>query len=172
LIIRWPAAIAPNQVCDAPVSSIDLTPTILDLGGFHVPDHIPGHSMAEWCLKGEGHTNDVLYLGLGDGKPLPEIAIKPGVRKDMKPGQVKRSGIWRAAWDGRYLYFPGSVSGRKGGWLYDHKADPHEMTNLISSSEHLDVKKRLAKAMLKIAQETSDPALPKLHQFLEGKGVL
>jgi len=172
LIIRWPAAIAPNQVCDAPVSSIDLTPTILDLGGFDVPDYMPGHSMAGWCLEGKGHMNDVLYLGLGDGKPLPEIAISPSAKKNMEPGQVKRSGIWRAAWDGRYVYFPGSVRSKKGGWLYDHQTDPHEMKNLVNSPGHLDVKKRLARAMLEIAQETSDPALPELRQLLEGKGVL
>ena len=83
----------------------------------------------------------------------------------MEPGQVKRSGIWRAAWDGRYVYFPGPIRSKKGGWLYDHKTDPHEMTNLVNSSEHLDVKKRLAGAMLKIAQETSDPALLELRQL-------
>ena len=123
--------------------------------------------MAGWCLEDKGYKNEVIYLGLGNGKPLPEEAIEPKAKKNMKPGQVRKSGIWRAAWDGRYVYFPG-IPGRKGGgWLYDHKTDPYEMTNLIDSTGHLDAKKRLARAMLEIAQETADPALPELRQLLK-----
>ena len=167
LIVRWPAKIAPNQICDVPVSSIDLTPTILGLGGFDVPDYMPGHSMAGWCLEGKGYKNEVLYLGLGDGKPLPEEAIKAEVKEKMKPGQVRKSSIWRAAWDGRYLYYPGVPGKEKSGWLYDHKTDPYEMTNLVNSPKYLDVKKRLAEAMLKIAQETDDPALPSIRRLFD-----
>jgi len=167
LIVSWPAGIAPGRVCDVPVSSIDLTPTILELGGFDIPDYMPGHSMAGWCLKGKGYQNDVLYLGLGDGKPLPAEAIMPQIKRKMEPGQVEKSGIWRAAWDGRYLYFPGAPEKKSDGWLYDHRTDPYEMTNLIDSPKYQDVKKRLAKAMLRIAEQTDDPALHILREHLK-----
>ena len=167
LIVRWPGKIARGQVCDSPVSSIDLTPTILELGGFDVPGYMPGHSMARWCLEGKGYRNDVLYLGLGDGKPLPATAIMRGSRKQTGSGPVKRTSVWRAAWDGRYLYFPGTPGKEAAGWLYDHKSDPYEMANLIDSPEHRDVRKRLAKAMLQIAEATDDPALHILRQHLK-----
>lgn len=160
LIVRWPGKIAPGQACDWPVSSIDLTPTILELGGFDVPDYMPGHSMAPWCLEGRGYKNDILYLGLGGVKPAPRKA---------GPARGKRSSFWRAAWDDRYLHFPGVPGNEDAGWLYDHKTDPHEMTNLIDSPRHGSVRRRLAGAMLQIAKATDDPALDVLRRRLKNE---
>lgn len=155
LIVRWPAKIAPGRVCDWPVSSIDLTPTILGLGGFDVPDYMPGHSMAGWCIEGRGYKNDVLYLGLGGAKAVS--------------ARGKKNSFWRAAWDGRYLYFPGATGKENAGWLYDHKTDPHEITNLIDSPKHRDVRRRLAMAMLEIAEETDDPVFGILRRHLKNE---
>lgn len=77
--------------------------------------------------------------------------------------KLRRGGWWRAVWDGRYVYKPG-----RGGWLYDHKADPYEIKNLIASPEHETVRTRLGARLLTFAQETGDPVLPELKQVLGG----
>ena len=114
--------------------SVDMTPTILDLAGLNVPEVMQGDSMAAWCLGGEGPRNEVVYLGLG----RPERA-------------------WRAVWDGRYVYSPLGYE-----VLYDHQEDPHEMDNRFDDDGFGDVRERLGKAMVKIAEETGDPLLDDL----------
>jgi arylsulfatase A-like enzyme len=134
LIIRWPGTIPPNQVCDELVSSVDLTPTILELAGFPVPTCMQGRSMAGWCVNGEGPRKRALYIGLGN----PQTG-------------------WRAVWDRRFVYSPGQFN-----ILYDHETDPHEMINLIDSADHEPEKQRLQNLLLELAEETADPMLPNL----------
>ena len=76
-------------------------------------------------------------------------------------GKPRYGGWWRAVWDGRYVYRPG-----RGGWLYDHREDPHEMANLIDSPEHAGVRRTLAARLLEFAQQTDDPVLPELREML------
>jgi len=323
LIVRWPNVIAPGQVSDELVSSVDLAPTVLDLAGLPVPPVMQGHSKAAWLLRGRGHHSDAVYLGLGDNKPTPPEAIQPrrgdtrasrmnlvverplpagpgigtnptlrqpsgnwdcgyderitidvprgkhtvliehvgrgrleveytlhryvegkpefqlptsdkyvfdtspenefAVTSDgivgnaeslrphlyasaprhnppvfvldcAEPAQLQihvtksvgdasnklrvyldekaaataapRSRIgnwWRAVWDGRYVYRPGG-----NGWLYDHQNDPHEMTNLVDSAAHGDVRRRLARMIIQFADEYDDPVLPELGDMLAG----
>jgi arylsulfatase A-like enzyme len=80
LIVRQPGRIPKCRVCEALVSSVDLTPTILDLAGLPPIEGMQGESMAEWCLNGSGPSNEGVWIGLED---------------------------WRAVWDGRYLYARG-----------------------------------------------------------------
>jgi len=131
LIVRWPENIAAGQVCDALVSSVDLAPTVLGLAGLEIPSVMQGDSMAGWCTEGEGPRNDVVYLGLG----RPERA-------------------WRAVWDGRYVYSPLGYE-----VLYDHQEDPYEMSNRFEDGSFGDVRERLGKALVRIAEETEDPLL-------------
>jgi arylsulfatase A-like enzyme len=80
LMVRWPKRIKPEQVCEVLVSSIDLTPTLMDLAGMPAMPGMQGDSMAGWCLNGNGPSNEAVWLGLRG---------------------------WRAAWDGRYVYSRG-----------------------------------------------------------------
>ena len=132
-IVRWPDHIKPNQVCDALVSSVDLTPTILDLAGLGIPDVMQGDSMASWCLEGKGVENDCVYMGLR--------------------GATQPDG-WRAVWDGRYVFSPGIHN-----VLYDHESDPLEMENLIDAPQISGEKKRLAGLLVQMAEKTEDPML-------------
>ena len=79
-IVRWPAKIKAGLKCDELVSSVDLTPTILELAGMDSIEEMQGDSMAGWCLNGKGPRNEAVWIGLGQ---------------------------WRAAWDGRYVYARG-----------------------------------------------------------------
>jgi arylsulfatase A-like enzyme len=79
LIVRWPARIKSGQTCDALVSSVDLAPTLLDLAGAPPLPGAQGHSLAPWCLTGDGPRREAVWIGLSR---------------------------WRAAWDGRFVYSP------------------------------------------------------------------
>jgi len=140
LIVRWPAAIEPDRVCDALIASVDLAPTILDLAGLPIPEVMQGRSMAGWCLRGDGPRNESVYLGLGEGP-----------------------GGWRAVWDGRHIFSRGEYR-----LLYDHRADPHEMTDLIDSPGHRDLARSLDEELLKLAAETGDP----WHRWLRRAGPI
>jgi len=45
LIVRWPGGLEPGRVCDDPVSTIDLGPTVLSLAGLEVPYHMQGQAV-------------------------------------------------------------------------------------------------------------------------------
>ena len=115
------------------MSSVDLTPTILDLAGLGIPDVMQGDSMAGWCLEGKGVENDCVYMGL---------------RGASQPGG------WRAVWDGRYVFSPGIHN-----VLYDHESDPLEMENLIDAPQISGERKRLAELLVQMAEKTEDPML-------------
>jgi len=46
LLVRWPNGIPGGQRVSAPVSGVDLVPTLLDLAGIAVPERIDGRSLA------------------------------------------------------------------------------------------------------------------------------
>ena len=132
-IVRWPERVAAGQVCDALVSSVDFTPTILDLAGLDIPEAMQGDSMAGWCLDGNGPRNEVVYLGLGRGQA---------------------GHGWRAVWDGRYVY-----SLMKYNVLYDHEEDPFEMHNRFEDDGYADVRAQLNEQMIRMAMSKEDPAI-------------
>ncbi|HOX02835.1 MAG TPA: sulfatase [Candidatus Paceibacterota bacterium] len=61
-LFRWPGAIAPGKTCEAPINSVDLYPTLLELAGAKPP---------------AGHRLDgISYLGLLTGS-LPPASPRP-----------------------------------------------------------------------------------------------
>ncbi|MEZ4517756.1 MAG: sulfatase [Chloroflexota bacterium] len=52
LSIRWSGVLSPGQVITAPVTTMDLTPTLLDLIDLDVPDDLSGQSL-EPVMRGE-----------------------------------------------------------------------------------------------------------------------
>ncbi|OPZ11103.1 MAG: Arylsulfatase [candidate division BRC1 bacterium ADurb.BinA364] len=163
LIVRWPEQTPAGQVFEQLVSSVDLAPTLLDLAGLAVPEQMQGFSMAGWCRGEKGFERDAVYLGLGWNLPVPPVKKfdDPSKFDESDKSKWQIGSWWRAIWDGQYVYRPG-----KGGWLYNHHADPHEMHNLIDSPDYAAVRDRLGQRMIEIAQETGDPVLDELKAML------
>jgi len=63
LIVRWPGAVRPGSVCDAPVTSADLYPTLLDMAGVEdAPGHIvDGESLVGLLKQSGGLGRDAIY---------------------------------------------------------------------------------------------------------------
>lgn len=124
LLVIWPGVSRTGGVVRAPVSQIDLYPTLAAGCGLAPPAGLPGQDLAA-LLDDPGRP--------GRGWALTQVT-RPGVQKEgLKEGLAPFSGYslrtprWRyTEWD----------AGRQGRELYDHDADPRELTNLADDPRH------------------------------------
>ena len=108
------AGVKLGSVCMQPVNSLTFSPTLVDLAGLPVPEHLDGSSVKPQLVDPMQKRSPVIS-SYGDGN----TAI--------------RTRRWR------YIrYEDGSEE------LYDHSDDPHEWKNLAESAEHQEVKRELA----------------------------
>ena len=101
--------------CDAPVSLLDLYPTLSDLSGLHAPEHLEGMSLKPLLLSPQTQPNRAV------------------VTTYQFNNHSVRSRYWRYT-----RYADGSEE------LYDHRKDAAERHNIASREASSGVKKRLA----------------------------
>jgi arylsulfatase A-like enzyme len=89
-IFRWPGRIPPGTVCDMPINSVDLYPTLLEVAGAEPPANYALDGVSYWRLLASGGTDalsrDAIfwhfpgYLGAGAGswRTTPAGAIRSG----------------------------------------------------------------------------------------------
>lgn len=114
LIVVAPGITKPGTRSSAPVSTLDLYPTLADLAGIEPPAHLEGHSL--------------LPLLRDPDAEWPHYAITT-YRFGNHSVRTRRY---------RYIRY---ASGDEE--LYDHQHDPNEWHNLASSHEHTEIKVRL-----------------------------
>jgi arylsulfatase A-like enzyme len=108
------SGIEPGSICHQPVSLVDVYPSLVDLAGFKIPDHLQGVSI-------KGQLRD------------PTLERPPVISSYGEGNTAIRTSRWR------YIrYEDGSEE------LYDHRRDPEEWTNLAEDPEHTATKVRLA----------------------------
>ncbi len=122
-----PGVTKPNTRCDAAVDFMSIYPTLVDLIGLPIPEHIQGPTL----------------------RPLldnPQAAWdRVGVTTHGRGNHAVRDQAWR------YIrYADGSEE------LYDHRNDPYEWTNLADRPDQAAIKKRLA-AMLPTEEAANAP---------------
>ena len=106
------AGVNPKTASPNPVEFIDIYPTIAELCGLDLPDHLEGRSLIPLL---EDSTADW-------GHPAFTQVNRNGV-----PGHSVRTKRWRyIEWD----------NGRQGIQLYDHENDPRELVNLALDLKH------------------------------------
>jgi arylsulfatase A-like enzyme len=129
-IAWWPGKIAPGTACDAPVSEIDVLPTLVKLAGGEVP--------AGRVIDGK----DIWPILSGQTKESPHEALFYFKSNNL---EAVRSGPWKLA-----IVHQGAANGKaKGGeagqpfkpTLYNLDADIGETTDV--AAQHPDVVKRL-----------------------------
>ncbi len=140
LLARWPGATPPGAVCPHPASHIDVAPTILDLLQLPAPPVLDGTSMVPALLDPNVRVNEYVFSEFG----------RYEVDHDGFGGFQPLRGVF----DGRYKLVVNLLTSDE---LYDLKNDPDEMTNLIGSAAHADVRARLHDRMLGWMYETRDP---------------
>lgn len=108
--VTWPGKIAPGTQIDAPVTHLDLMPTLVAAGGGALPDdrHIDGRDMAPLWAGAERLTrpDDAMFWGTSDYR----VVQAGGWKLQLNPG-----------------------SGQT--WLFNLNDDPTEMANLIDAEQ-------------------------------------
>jgi len=130
------------------IGQVDLVPTLLDLSGSEIPDHLEGKSLRP-VLNGEADLseNDVFiqWNGMGD--------------RDLGSPEINRmvSIPWRGVVSGdrwKLNLSPGDQCE-----LYDLNSDPAELVNLFDTPEHRDRVRDMA-ARIRIWQDETGDDMP------------
>lgn len=115
LAIRYPRLIGASEVRDQLVLSIDMAPTLLELGGVAVPDHMHGASLVP-LLKGEDVPwRDSILIEYFSDTVWPRL-VTMGY-------QAVRTSRWK------YIHYT-ELDGMDE--FYDLEADPYEMNNVVA----------------------------------------
>jgi iduronate 2-sulfatase len=116
-----------GSVAATPVSLVDLYPTIAALCGLDLPPHLPGQNLAPMLANpatvGRGWAITQVTRGGQKRQGTRDAAEKEAPTM----GYSLRTPRWRyTEWD----------EGHAGRELYDHDADPRELTNLAEAPAH------------------------------------
>jgi choline-sulfatase len=124
LLIVGPGIGRPGSVVEAPVSHIDLYPTVLDFTSATTDATLHGQSLLP-LMRDPSNA--------GRGWALTQVTRGGAENKFF--GYSLRTERWRyTEWD----------EGKRGRELYDHRVDPGERTNLASVPEHRETLEALA----------------------------
>jgi arylsulfatase A-like enzyme len=151
-LLSYPKVIEPGTVFRFPINAVDVMPTLLGLAGADIPETVEGVDLSPF-IRGEKDDppESVMFMN-----PCSfEIGDARG--EDQYPTFRGKQLQYRGVRTNRYTY----VRTIEGPWLlYDNRADPYQMDNLIDKPELKAVQDRL-EAMLKAhMQKIDDEILP------------
>jgi N-acetylglucosamine-6-sulfatase len=137
LLVRYPPMIKAGAVRNEFALNIDLAPTLLSMAGVPVPGNMQGRSLVP-LLKGERvKWRDLFLIEYYSDRVFPRM-----VRMGYK---AVRSGRWKYI---HYLELEGMDE------LYDLKADPYEMKNLINQPGSDKMLKEVKQELEKLLKAT------------------
>jgi arylsulfatase A-like enzyme len=147
LVIAAPGRCQAGSVAKAPVSQVDIFPTLAALCGVEPPKNLQGQSLvpllADPAAAGRNWAVTQVVRGgnlAGVSKPKEE-----GAQGKQFFGYSLRTPRWRyTEWD----------AGREGRELYDHDVDPKELTNLADVPAHAATVAELSKQLAAAVQTT------------------
>jgi iduronate 2-sulfatase len=149
LLLVAPGTTKPDTVATTPVSQVDLFPTLAALCGVPTPTNLQGQNLVP-MLTDPGHA--------GRGWAVTQVARSRGKAAPPFFGYSIRTPRWRyTEWD----------EGREGRELYDHDADPRELTNLAGLESHAADVAALAK-LLRAAVAATLPAAGRVPELRPG----
>lgn len=123
LIIRFPKVAEPGERIDGLVASVDIAPTILEIAGAPVGDHIQGRSFVPLLLGDETRgRRSVLVEFYTYENPFPWLL-------DLDYRAVRTDRYKLIHW----IHYPAEEE------LYDLQEDPYEMYNLIADPDMREV---------------------------------
>jgi N-acetylglucosamine-6-sulfatase len=137
LLIRYPPLIKPGTVFNEFVLSVDLAPTLLELGGAKVPERMHGRSLLP-LLKGENYQ--------------PRTSVLIEYFSDNVFPRVKNMGYEAVRMDRwKYIHYRELMDCDE---LYDLRADPYELTNRISDSSLQSTVAELQGELRRLVEQT------------------
>lgn len=143
-LIRWPGRIPAGQKCNALLSIVDITPSLLGLLGIEVP------------CEPEGSDLSPIMLGSKSEEGPDSVFLMDIVTVDEGHAQGLRE--WRGVRTARYTYARW-VDGEK--WLlYDNEADPYQLRNLAREPGYDEISDELEAILRGWLKRARDPFLP------------
>jgi arylsulfatase A-like enzyme len=167
LLVRYPREIKAGSVSRQLVQNIDYAPTFLDYAGVKKPKELPGRSLKPLFNADSTRWRKDIYYHYYDYPAWHMVRKHDGVRNDRyKLIHFYGKGSERAQAENKYQNMPGTseynafMGMLKSGYigndpdidyyeLYDLKADPNELNNVIDNPEYSKVKKDLLKKLKK-----------------------
>jgi len=149
LLVRVPWLPGRGRRVGAPVSQVDLVPTLLDLMGQPVPEELEGYSLRP-VLEGSGNPVEDHVFIEWNGRDSDDNLTSPGARPPAAEVPV-RTVISPDGW---------KLSLRRGDRceLYHLPDDPNEMENLYYGGRHDEVIARLRRRLAAWQARTGDKA--------------
>jgi N-acetylglucosamine-6-sulfatase len=138
LLIRYPPLIRPGTTFDQFVLSIDLAPTLLELGRARLPEMVHGRSFAP-LLRNEKYEPRRSFL-------IEYFTDKVFPRVQNMGYQAVRTDRWKYI---HYRDLPNSDE------LYDLASDPYELKNLAGDPAQRPALARLQDELARLLAETS-----------------
>jgi iduronate 2-sulfatase len=137
LLIVAPGVARPGTAAKAPVSLVDIYPTLAELCGVEAPQNLQGQSLVPMLKDPDAR---------GRGWAITQV-MRGGRNQERFLGYTLRTPRWRyTEWD----------EGQKGRELYDHEADPQELTNLAENPKLAERVQELSE-QLRAAVKTTFP---------------
>jgi len=134
LVARGPGVAGEERVADALVSLLDLMPTFLDVAEAPTPDNLDARSL--WpLLRGETDRGREAVFGEYHGDEM-----------GLYSQRMVRTQRYK------YVFNAPDIDE-----LYDLRADPHELQNLVDHPDYRDVRARLRDRLSEWMRETEDP---------------
>ena len=170
LLLRLPGQTEPRRV-HGPVSQIDLVPTLLDLMGQPVPDHLQGRSLRPSVEAGTEPQHDVFIEWNGAnsgivGESKRRVRVPDAMKDKVSEEQLRASvtdPVRTVVTQDGWKYNRSAIARpeqRRGGEdeLYDLNADPGEIANLAHRSEHAARITELRDRIRRWQEQTGDTA--------------
>ena len=170
-IVRWPDKVAAGKRFMPMVSLIHFAPTILDVAGITVPDHMPGASLLP-IFTGARSDGDLYAFSERNwhGQDAHIRAVRTEKYKLVLNSYIEQSQPYgccleSSLWDLLDLKRAGELSPeqqlhftapRPRVELYDLSKDPEEYRNLAGQREYAEIAEQLAKVLQTWRNETGD----------------
>jgi iduronate 2-sulfatase len=148
LLIVAPGVSHEASVVETPVSHVDLYPTLAELCKLDPPENLQGQSLIPLM---EDPTES------GRGWALTQVNRGAGSVRMSQPAEDKRKGITGYSLRTLRWRYTEWNDGQQGSELYDHSADPKEITNLADNPQYAATVAELS-AQLRQAAASTFPA--------------
>jgi arylsulfatase A-like enzyme len=157
LLIVAPESATKEGVAKSPVSHVDLFPTLAEMCGIKVPANLQGLSLTPLLKDPSAAGRGWALTQVVRGGGFRRMGATPAVGDDGKRifGFSLRTPRWRyTEWD----------EGNAGRELYDHDADPREITNLAAEPAQSQTVEELSRQLRAAARSTLPPSgeIPKI----------
>jgi len=139
-LVEYPSSVPAGKRTDALLAPIDVMPTLLSLAGLKCPK-VDGKDLSDAARGVASDQQDAVLI----------MKLVPG----GGPYTINAATPWRGVRTKRYTY--AHLLGQGPWLLYDNRADPYQLNNLIGKPEHTELQARLEKRMRELMKQAGDP---------------